>query len=103
VLQLLRQADNLVLTELAKSGYLKQFAQTFCVLLPLGFTNENKYSIVIRSVLTSDFMTARTGKLKGELPLIYLQQVAEKLIAQFPVSAVFYDVTPKPPATVEWE
>lgn len=102
-LELLRQADAFVLKQLAESGYLKQFAQTFCVLLPLGFTNARNYSIVIRSVLTSDFMTARTAKLKGELPLSCLQKIAEKFIVQFPVSAVFYDVTPKPPATVEWE
>ena len=104
VLNLLRQIDAMVLASLNTLPAFKQIAQAFAVLLPVHFSKPGQRSIVIRAVVTNDFMTARPALLEKELPLTHLKKLAEEITVNYPeIDAVFYDLTPKPPATVEWE
>jgi len=76
-----------------------QYFVVLVVLVPVGI--EKRYSVVIRAIMTNDFMTghaALPGKDFKDLP-----GLAEEMAKRFPeLEAVFYDVTNKPPATVEW-
>jgi GMP synthase (glutamine-hydrolysing) len=105
-LETLRQADAILLDELKKSGWYRQTAQAFAVLLPVqsvgvmgdGRTYENV--IAIRAVQTDDFMTADWSHLPYEL----LAGISTRIINQVPgVNRVVYDISSKPPATIEWE
>jgi GMP synthase PP-ATPase subunit len=73
------------------------------VLVPVDAHQEGRHSVAIRAVVTSDYMTARPAKLGSELPWEVMESLAETLVAQYPVDWVMYDMTSKPPATVEWE
>jgi GMP synthase (glutamine-hydrolysing) len=110
VLDVLRRVDAEVLATLEQAQALASLSQTFSVLLPvcpLDTAEKPEHSIVIRAVVTSDFMTARAAKLgilpESELPFLTLQSLSKSLIASHPVSHVFVDLTSKPPGTVEWE
>ena len=105
-LDVLRQADAILLDELKKSGWYKKTSQAFAVLLPVqtvgvmgdGRTYENV--IAIRAVETDDFMTADWSHLPYEL----LAQISTRIINQVKgVNRVAYDISSKPPATIEWE
>jgi GMP synthase (glutamine-hydrolysing) len=105
-LRVLRQADTILLDELKKSGWYKQTAQAFAVLLPVqsvgvmgdGRTYENV--VAIRSVSTEDYMTADWSHLPYEL----LARISTRIINEVKgVNRVVYDISSKPPATIEWE
>jgi GMP synthase (glutamine-hydrolysing) len=105
-LDVLRQADAILLEELKQAGWYRQTAQAFAVLLPIqsvgvmgdGRTYENV--IAIRAVQTDDFMTADWSHLPYEL----LAQVSTRIInCVAGVNRVVYDISSKPPATIEWE
>jgi GMP synthase (glutamine-hydrolysing) len=105
-LEVLRQADAVVLEELKQSGWYKKTAQAFAVLLPVqsvgvmgdGRTYEN--AIAIRAVQTDDFMTADWSHLPYEL----LAKISTRIINEVKgVNRVVYDISSKPPATIEWE
>jgi GMP synthase (glutamine-hydrolysing) len=105
-LNVLRQADHVLLQELKASGWYRQTAQAFAVLLPVqsvgvmgdGRTYENV--IAIRAVQTDDFMTADWSHLPYEL----LAKISTRIINEVKgVNRVVYDVSSKPPATIEWE
>jgi GMP synthase (glutamine-hydrolysing) len=105
-LETLRQADAIFLDELTKAGLYRQTAQAFAVLLPIqsvgvmgdGRTYENV--IALRAVQTDDFMTADWS----HLPYEVLTRTATRIINQVPgVNRVVYDISSKPPATIEWE
>jgi GMP synthase (glutamine-hydrolysing) len=105
-LEVLRQADAIVLEELKQSGWYKKTSQAFAVLLPVqsvgvmgdGRTYEN--AIAIRAVQTDDFMTADWSHLPYEL----LAKISTRIINQVKgVNRVVYDISSKPPATIEWE
>lgn len=83
----------------------KNIAQCFAVMFPMSFTEGKKFSCAIRAVCTSDFMTARSAKPGVDFTLEALQKTVDEILASegANLSAVFYDVTGKPPATVEWE
>jgi GMP synthase (glutamine-hydrolysing) len=102
----LRQADSILLDELKASGWYRQTAQAFAVLLPVqsvgvmgdGRTYENV--VAIRAVQTDDFMTADWARLPYEL----LAKMSTRIINQVKgVNRVVYDISSKPPATIEWE
>jgi len=105
-LALLREADDIYITELKKTGQYEKIAQAFAVMLPsktVGVMgDEGTYQTVIglRAVTTNDFMTSDcypfdTGFLTG---------VSGKIIGKIKgVNRVVYDVTQKPPGTIEWE
>jgi GMP synthase (glutamine-hydrolysing) len=105
-LETLRHADAIVLEELREAGWYRQTAQAFAVLLPVqsvgvmgdGRTYENV--IAVRAVQTDDFMTADWS----QLPYDLLARISTRIINRVPgVNRVVYDVSSKPPATIEWE
>jgi GMP synthase (glutamine-hydrolysing) len=105
-LDVLRQADTILLEELKQAGWYRQTAQAFAVLLPVqsvgvmgdGRTYENV--IALRAVQTDDFMTADWSRLPYEL----LAKISTRIINQVAgVNRVVYDISSKPPATIEWE
>jgi GMP synthase (glutamine-hydrolysing) len=105
-LTVLRQADHVLLQELKAAGWYRQTAQAFAVLLPVqsvgvmgdGRTYENV--VAIRAVQTDDFMTADWSRLPYEL----LAKISTRIINEVKgVNRVVYDVSSKPPATIEWE
>ena len=105
-LEVLRQADAIFLEELRNAGLERQVAQAFAVLLPVqsvgvmgdGRTYEN--AIALRAVETDDFMTADWSRLPHEV----LARASTRIInAVKGVNRVVYDVTSKPPGTIEWE
>lgn len=106
-LETLRQADAIFREELERSGLLRQgTAQSFAVLLPVksvGVMGDNRtYEevIALRSVTTDDFMTADWARLDYDL----LARVSNRIVNEVRrVNRVTYDITSKPPGTIEWE
>jgi GMP synthase (glutamine-hydrolysing) len=105
-LRVLRQADTIFLDELQKAGWYRRTAQAFAVLLPIqsvgvmgdGRTYEDV--IALRAVQTDDFMTADWSRLPDDL----LARASSRVINEVAgVNRVVYDVSSKPPATIEWE
>lgn len=97
-LALLRQADAISMEALERHGLMREVTQMPTVLLPLS-SDGLQESVVLRPIATSDFMTARFCP----LPQAFLDDVCERLLALAGIEAVFYDITHKPPGTVEWE
>ena len=106
-LEKLRAADAIFTGELAAAGLLRAgTAQSFAVLLPVksvGVMGDNRsYEevVVLRSVTTDDFMTADWARLPYDL----LARVSARIVNEVPgINRVAYDVTSKPPGTIEWE
>jgi len=103
---ILRLADNIFMEELQHENLYHKINQAFAVFLPIrsvGVTgDERRYDFVIalRAVETVDFMTARWAR----LPYDFLDQVSNRIINEIPrISRVVYDISGKPPATIEWE
>ena len=97
-LNLLRRADAISMAALERHGLMEEVTQMPTVLLPLSSDGVQE-SVVLRPIATSDFMTARFCP----LPQAFLDDVCERLLALAGLEAVFYDITHKPPGTVEWE
>ena len=105
----LRNADAILLEELTKEGFLGksgQVSQAFIVLLPvrsvgvMGDMRTYQEAAAIRAVSTEDFMTADWARLPHEL----LARVANRIVNEVDgINRVVYDITSKPPATIEWE
>ena len=105
-LEVLRQADAIFLEELRDAGLERQVAQAFAVLLPVqavgvqGDARTYENVIAIRAVETEDFMTADWSRLPHDL----LARVSTRITnAVKGVNRVVYDITSKPPGTIEWE
>jgi GMP synthase (glutamine-hydrolysing) len=103
---LLRRADDIFIAELRAQNLYDQVSQAFAVFLPvksvgvMGDGRKYDYVIALRAVETVDFMTARWARLPYEL----LDQVSRRIINEVPgISRVTYDISGKPPATIEWE
>ncbi len=99
--ELLRELDDITTRHLMNP----RIAQCFAVLVPVSAQGENKYSVVMRAVCTTDFMTARSAFPGKDFPLEGLYAARDEILKRFgnEISLVLYDVTGKPPATVEWE
>lgn len=105
-LAILRAADTIFLEELRAAGLERQIGQAFAVLLPIkavgvmGDMRTYEGVIALRAVETDDFMTADWSR----LPLDVLARASTRIINTVPgVNRVVYDVTSKPPGTIEWE
>ncbi len=103
---LLQEADSIYLAELRESGWYGKVSQAFAVLLPvksvgvMGDYRTYENVVALRAVETQDFMTADWSPLPYDL----LGRVANRIINEVQgVNRVVYDVTSKPPATIEWE
>lgn len=103
---ILREADAIFIEELHRSGYYEKTSQAFAVFLPVksvavkGDARDYSYVIALRAVETTDFMTASWA----DLPRALLQTVSSRIINEVTgVSRVVYDISHKPPATIEWE
>ena len=103
---LLRAADAIFISELTQEGLYDQVSQAFAVFLPvksvgvMGDGRRYDYVIALRAVETVDFMTAGWAR----LPYEFLDRVSRRIINEVPgVSRVTYDISGKPPATIEWE
>lgn len=103
---ILREADAIFIEELRNAGWYDKTAQAFAVFVPqksVGVVNdERRYEWVVslRAVETVDFMTARWAHLPYEL----LEKVSSRIINEIEhISRVAYDISSKPPATIEWE
>jgi GMP synthase (glutamine-hydrolysing) len=109
----LRAADAILLEELSKAGYLgrsgstqRAVSQAFVVLLPvrsvgvMGDQRTYQEAAAIRAVTTEDFMTADWARLPHDL----LARVSNRIVNEVDgINRVVYDITSKPPATIEWE
>ncbi len=102
----LRLADSIFIEELHTADLYDKVSQAFAVFLPVksvGVTGDNRnynYVIALRAVETIDFMTARWA----HLPYEFLEKVSNRIINEIDgISRVTYDISGKPPATIEWE
>jgi len=105
-LAILREADAIVTDELLKSGWYQKTWQTFAIFVPVktvGMKDHKRtyeYVIAIRSINTVDAVTAQVVRLPWEL----LETMSSRIIAEVDgVNRVVYDITQKPPGTIEWE
>jgi len=105
-LSILKAADDIFISELKRSGWYEKTWQAFAVLLPVRSVgvmgDERAYGqvIALRAVTSSDGMTANWAALPAEV----LDAAANRIVRQVrPVTRVVYDITAKPPATIEWE
>jgi GMP synthase (glutamine-hydrolysing) len=104
--ELLRRADHIFIEELRRHDLYQRTSQAFAVFLPvrsvgvMGDARRYDYVIALRAVETIDFMTAHWA----HLPYEFLDLVSRRIVNEVPgISRVVYDITGKPPATIEWE
>jgi GMP synthase (glutamine-hydrolysing) len=104
--ELLQRADAIFIDELRASGWYDQTAQAFAVFLPvrsvgvMGDGRTYEHAVALRAVQTTDFMTADWAPLPHEL----LAKISNRIINEVRgINRVTYDISSKPPATIEWE
>ena len=105
-LETLRSADAIVVSEMKKDGLLREIWQSFAVLPAIrsvGVMGDERtygYPIVLRAVTSEDAMTADWARLPYDL----LERISNRIVNEVPgVNRVVYDITSKPPGTIEWE
>jgi len=105
-LEILRNADAIVIEEIRRAGLYREIWQSFAVLPAvrtvgvMGDSRTYEYPIIIRAVTSEDAMTADWARLPADV----LERMASRIINEVPgVNRVAYDITSKPPGTIEWE
>jgi GMP synthase (glutamine-hydrolysing) len=104
--QMLQEADDIVVTEIKNAGLYSQIWQSFAVLLPvksvgvMGDERSYDYTAAIRAVHSQDGMTADWVRLPYEV----LEKISNRIVNEVKgINRVVYDISSKPPATIEWE
>jgi GMP synthase (glutamine-hydrolysing) len=104
--KVLQEVDDIVVSEVKKAGYYKKVWQSFGVLLPIrtvGVMGDKRTylnTVAIRAVTSTDAMTADWARLPYDL----LDNIANRIVNETPtVNRVVYDISSKPPSTIEWE
>lgn len=105
-LETLRRADAILIEELREAGLYRSVAQAFAALLTvrsvgvMGDQRTYAHPVILRAVTSEDFMTADWSR----LPDTVLEHISNRIVNEVPnVNRVLYDLTSKPPATIEWE
>lgn len=105
-LKILREADWILIDEIKEKGLYRKLWQTFCVLLPIktvgvmGDSRTYENVIAVRAVTSTDAMTANWA----QLPYDLLEKISNRIINEVKgVNRVVYDISSKPPSTIEWE
>ncbi len=105
-LNILKEADYIFREEIAKNNMEKELSQYFAVLTDtrsvgvMGDERTYDYLIALRAVVTDDFMTAKFAKIPYEI----LEKISKRIVNEVEhVNRIVYDITSKPPATIEWE
>jgi GMP synthase (glutamine-hydrolysing) len=103
---ILQKADEIVLDEIRAAGLYDAISQAFAVLLPvrsvgvMGDGRTHDFVLAVRAVQTTDFMTADWYRMPHEV----LDAIASRVVGSVRgINRVVYDITSKPPATIEWE
>jgi len=103
---LVRRADAIVVEEIRRAGLHRQVWQCFAVLVGvrtvgvMGDERTYAHPVVVRAVTSDDAMTADWARLPAEV----LERIANRIINEVPgINRVAYDITSKPPGTIEWE
>ena len=103
---LLRAADAIFIEELHNAGWYDKVSQAFTVFLPvrsvgvMGDGRTYDYTLALRAVTTSDFMTADWAR----IPYDVLDKISTRIVNEVKgINRIVYDITSKPPATIEWE
>ena len=106
LVRILQEADAIFIHELVISGWYERTAQAFVVLLPvktvgiMGDERTYEYMCTLRAVTSEDFMTADWARLPYDL----LEKVAQRIVNEVKgINRVSFDITSKPPATIEYE
>ncbi len=104
--RVLQEADDIVMDEIKKAGLYREVWQSFAVLLPIktvgvmGDKRTYSHTIAVRAVSSQDAMTANWT----HLPYDVLENISSRIINEIPeINRVVYDITSKPPSTIEWE
>jgi GMP synthase (glutamine-hydrolysing) len=104
--RMLQEADDVLVSEIKKAGLYRQIWQSFGVLLPvqsvgvMGDLRTYEYTLAVRAVHSTDGMTADWVR----LPYDVMATISNRIVNEVKgINRVVYDITSKPPATIEWE